>query len=83
MNVKNLSIVNVDGMVQFLKIEDSDDTSMLVNLDKISTITEKLNGDIEISINQEDRIVLKDTSLSELTEVLEDSEYCENDWDEL
>lgn len=74
MKVKKLSTVIVDGMVQFLKIEDSDDTTTLVNVDKISTITQKLNGDIEISVSQEERILLKDTTIVDIEEALEDTE---------
>ncbi len=74
MKVKKLSTVIVDGMTQFLKIEDSDDTTVLVNVDKISTITQKLNGDIEISVSQEERILLKDTTIVDIEEALEDPE---------
>lgn len=74
MKVKKLSTVMVDGMVQFLKIEDNDDTAILVNVNKISTITQKLNGDIEISVSQEERILLKDTTIVDIEEALEDSE---------
>lgn len=71
MKVKNLSVVKVDNMAQFLKIEDTDDTEILVNIDKISTITQKLNGEIEISISDETRIVLKDTTICDITNALE------------
>lgn len=72
----------VDGMIQFLKIEDNDDTAILVNVDKISTITQKLNGDIEISVSQEERILLKDTTIMDIEEALEDSEMetDESEW---
>ena len=79
MKVKKLSTVIVDGMVQFLKIEDSDDTTTLVNVNKISTITQKLNGDIEISVSQEERILLKDTTIMDIEEALEDSEMEDED----
>ena len=79
MKVKKLSTVIVDGMTQFLKIEDSDDTTTLVNVDKISTITQKLNGDIEISVSQEERILLKDTTIVDIEEALEDSEMEDED----
>lgn len=79
MKVKKLSTVMVDGVVQFLKIEDSDDTTTLVNVNKISTITQKLNGDIEISVSQEERILLKDTTIMDIEEALEDSEMEDKD----
>lgn len=79
MKVKKLSTVIVDGMVQFLKIEDSDDTTILVNVNKISTITQKLNGDIEISVSQEERILLKDTTIVDIEEALEDPEMEDED----
>lgn len=79
MKVKKLSTVFVDGMTKFLKIEDSDDTTTLVNVDKISTITQKLNGDIEISVSQEERILLKDTTIMDIEEALEDSEMEDKD----
>lgn len=82
MRVKKLSTVMVDGMVQFLKIEDNDDTAILVNVNKISTITQKLNGDIEISVSQEERILLKDTTIMDIEEALEDPEMetDESEW---
>ena len=79
MKVKKLSTVMVDGMVQFLKIEDSDDTTTLVNVNKISTITQKLNGDIEISVSQEERVLLKDTTIMDIEEALEDPEMEDED----
>lgn len=79
MKVKKLSTVMVDGMTQFLKIEDSDDTTTLVNVNKISTITQKLNGDIEISVSQEERILLKDTTIVDIEEALEDPEMEDED----
>lgn len=79
MKVKKLSTVIVDGMTQFLKIEDIDDTTTLVNVNKISTITQKLNGDIEISVSQEERILLKDTTIVDIEEALEDSEMEDED----
>ena len=79
MKVKKLSTVIVDGMIQFLKIEDSDDTTTLVNVYKISTITQKLNGDIEISVSQEERILLKDTTIVDIEEALEDPEMEDED----
>lgn len=79
MKVKKLSTVMVDGMTQFLKIEDNDDTTTFVNVDKISTITQKLNGDIEISVSQEERILLKDTTIVDIEEALEDPEMEDED----
>ena len=79
MKVKKLSTVMVDGMVQFLKIEDNDDTAILVNVNKISTITQKLNGDIEISVSQEERVLLKDTTIMDIEEALEDPEMEDED----
>lgn len=75
MKVKNLSIVMMDDMVQFLKIEDIDDTAMLVNVNRISSITQKLNGDIEIAMSNEDRILLKGTTIAEITDVIEYPDY--------
>ena len=84
MKTKNVSVVMVDGMTQFLKIEDKDETAVLVNVDKITTITEKLNGDIEISTASNERLLLQGVSLAKITEVLEngtDDQYSGSDWD--
>ena len=81
MKVKNLSVVMMDDMVQFLKIEDIDDTAMLVNVNRISSITQKLNGDIEIAMSNEDRILLKGTTIAEITDVIEYPEDLHDEWD--
>lgn len=81
MKVKHLSVVMVDDAVQFLKIEDTDDTATLVNVNQISAITQKLNGDIEIAMSNEDRILLKDTTIVEITDVLEYPEDLHDEWD--
>lgn len=81
MKVKHLSVVMVDEKVQFLKIEDNDDTTALVNVNQISAITQKLNGDIEIAMSNEDRILLKDTTIVDITDVLEYPEDLHDEWD--
>ena len=80
MKTKNISVVMVDGMTQFLKIEDKEETAVLVNVNKITTITEKLNGDIEISTDSNERLLLQGVSLAKITETLEGSDdYIDND----
>ena len=81
MKVKHLSAVMVDDAVQFLKIEDNDDTAILVNVNQISAITQKLNGDIEISMLNGDRILLKDTTIVDITDVLEYPGDLHDEWD--
>lgn len=81
MKVKHLSVVMVDDAVQFLKIEDTDDTATLVNVNQISAITQKLNGDIEIAMSNEDRILLKGTTIVDITDVLEYPEDLHDEWD--
>ena len=72
MKVKEISTVRTDGMIQFIKIKDSDDTETLVNIDQISTITEKMNGDIEISTTSNERVLLQGTSIVDITNLIED-----------
>ena len=74
MKVKEISTVRTDGMIQFIKIKDSDDTETLVNIDQISTITEKMNGDIEISTTSNERILLQGTSIVDITNLIEDDD---------
>ena len=74
MKVKEISTVRTDGMIQFIKIKDGDDTETLVNIDQISTITEKMNGDIEISTTSNERILLQGTSIVNITNLIEDDD---------
>lgn len=74
MKVKEISTVRTDGMIQFIKIKDGDDTETLVNIDQISTITEKMNGDIEISTTSNERILLQGTSIVDITNLIEDDD---------
>lgn len=78
MKVKEISTVRTDGMIQFIKIKDSDDTETLVNIDQISTITEKMNGDIEISTTSNERVLLQGTSIVDITNLIEDDD---DEWD--
>lgn len=80
MKVKEISTVRTDGMIQFIKIKDSDDTETLVNIDQISTITEKMNGDIEISTTSNERILLQGTSIVDITNLIEDVDD-DDEWD--
>lgn len=80
MKVKEISTVRTDGMIQFIKIKDNDDTETLVNINKISMITEKTNGDIEISTTSNERILLQGTSIVEITNLVEDNDD-DDDWD--
>lgn len=80
MKVKEISTVRTDGMIQFIKIKDSDDTETLVNIDQISTITEKMNGDIEISTTSNERILLQGTSIVDITSLIEDVDD-DDEWD--
>ena len=74
MKVKEISTVRTDGMIQFIKIKDGDDTETLINIDQISTITEKMNGDIEISTTSNERILLQGTSIVDITNLIEDDD---------
>ena len=78
MKVKEISTVRTDGMIQFIKIKDGDDTETLVNIDQISTITEKMNGDIEISTTSNERVLLQGTSIVDITNLIEDDD---DEWD--
>lgn len=80
MKVKEISTVRTDGMIQFIKIKDGDDTETLVNIDQISTITEKMNGDIEISTTSNERILLQGTSIVDITNSIEDVDD-DDEWD--
>lgn len=80
MKVKEISTVRTDGVIQFIKIKDSDDTETLVNIDQISTITEKMNGDIEISTTSNERILLQGTSIVDITSLIEDVDN-DDEWD--
>lgn len=80
MKVKEISTVTTDGMIQFIKIKDSDDTETLVNIDQISMITEKVNGDIEISTISNERILLQGTSIADITNLIEDVDD-DDEWD--
>lgn len=80
MKVKEISTVRVDGMIQFIKIKDSDDTETLVNINQISMITEKVNGDIDISTTSNERILLQGTSIVDITNLIEDVDD-DDDWD--
>lgn len=80
MKVKEISTVRTDGMIQFIKIKDSDDTETLVNIDQISTITEKMNGDIEISTTSNERVLLQGTSIVDITSLIEDDDD-DDEWD--
>lgn len=79
MKVKEISTVKTDGMIQFIKIKDNDDAETFVNIDQISTITEKMNGDIDISTTNNERILLQGTSVAEITDLIEDDD--DSDWD--
>lgn len=80
MKVKEISTVRTDGMIQFIKIKDSDDTETLVNINEISVITEKTNGDIDISTTSNERILLQGTSIVEITNLIDDNDD-DDDWD--
>lgn len=80
MKVKEISTVRMDGVIQFIKIKDDDDAETLVNIDQISTITEKMNGDIDISTINNERILLQGTSIVEITDLIEDVDD-DDDWD--
>lgn len=80
MKVKEISTVTTDGMIQFIKIKDSDDTETLVNINQISMITEKVNGDIDISTTSNERILLQGTSIVDITNLIEDVDD-DDEWD--
>ena len=80
MKVKEISTVRTDGVIQFIKVKDSDDTETLVNINQISMITEKVNGDIDISTTSNERILLQGTSIVDITSLIEDVDD-DDDWD--
>lgn len=82
MKVKEISTVKTDGMIQFIKIKDNDDAETLVNINQISTITEKMNGDIDISTTNNERILLQGTSIVEITNLVEDVDD-NYDWEDI
>lgn len=83
MKVKEISTVRTDGMIQFIKVKDSDDNETLVNINQISMITEKVNGDIDISTTNNERILLQGTSIVDITNLIEDvdDDDDDDDWD--
>ena len=80
MKVKEISTVRTDGVIQFIKVKDSDDTETLVNINQISMITEKVNGDIDISTTSNERILLQGTSIVDITSLIDDDDD-DDDWD--
>lgn len=71
MKVKEIQTVLMDGMTEFIKI-DSDEIKVLVNVNHISTITQKTNGDIVISLRNGELIMLQDVTLDEITQLIEE-----------
>lgn len=81
MKVKEIQTVLMDGMTEFIKI-DSDEIKVLVNVNHISTITQKTNGDIVISLRNGEPIMLQDVTLDEITQLIEEGvgNETEEDW---
>lgn len=81
MKVKEIQTVLMDGMTEFIKI-DSDEIKVLVNVNHISTITQKTNGDIVISLRNGELIMLQDVTLDEITQLIEEGvgNETEEDW---
>ena len=74
MNVKKIEVVQnyMTGNHEFLKITNEDDVNLLINIEKISTITQKQDGSIEVRVGNAEIVKLEDITISEITEALDD-----------
>lgn len=76
MNAKKIEVVQnfMSGNHEFLKITNEDDASVLINIEKISTITQKRDGSIEVRVGNAEIVKLEGVTISEITEALEDDD---------
>lgn len=76
MNAKKIEVVQnfMSGNHEFLKITNEDDASVLINIEKISTITQKRDGSIEVRVGNAEIVRLEGITISEITEALEDDD---------
>lgn len=76
MNAKKIEVVQnfMSGNHEFLKITNEDDASVLINIEKISTITQKRDGCIEVRVGNAEIVRLEGITISEITEALENDD---------
>jgi len=81
MNVKKIEVVQnyITGNHEFLKITNEDDVNLLINIEKISTITQKQDGSIEVRVGNAEIVKLEGVTISEITEALDDLDNT-NEW---
>lgn len=81
MNVKKIEVVQnyMTGNHEFLKITNEDDVNLLINIEKISTITQKQDGSIEVRVGNAEIVKLEGVTISEITEALDDLDNT-NEW---
>ena len=74
MNVKKIEVVQnyMTGNHEFLKITNEDDVNLFINIEKISTITQKQDGSIEVRVGNAEIVKLEGVTISEITEALDD-----------
>lgn len=74
MKAKKIEVVQnfMSGNHEFLKITNEDDVNVLINIEKISTITQKQDGSIEVRVGNAEIVKLEDITISEITEALDD-----------
>lgn len=74
MNVKKVEVVQnfMSGNHEFLKITDEKDVDVLINIEKISTITQKQDGCIEVRVGNAEIVRLEGITITEITEALDD-----------
>ena len=74
MKAKKIEVVQnfMSGNHEFLKITNEDDVNVLINIEKISTITQKQDGSIEVRVGKAEIVKLEDITISEITEALDD-----------
>lgn len=81
MNAKKIEVIQnyMTGNHEFLKITNEDDVNLLINIEKISTITQKQDGSIEVRVGNAEFVKLEGVTISEITEALDDLDNT-NEW---
>lgn len=81
MNAKKIEVIQnyMTGNHEFLKITNEDDVNLLINIEKISTITQKQDGSIEVRVGNAEIVKLEGVTISEITEALDDLDNT-NEW---
>ena len=81
MNAKKIEVIQnyMTGNHEFLKITNEDDVNLLINIEKISTITQKQDGSIEVRVENAEIVKLEGVTISEITEALDDLDNT-NEW---